>query len=131
MAKYSTYFIDIDGTIFQYRPFDTYTKSSPQLTPGAKEKLAEIKEAGHKIILTTARPSDLRGHTEFELNEFDLVYDGLVMGIERGPRHLVNDLDPLVAGDRAISWNLTRDTGISTVQVDQVVVDEDQDEQTE
>jgi hypothetical protein len=120
VAKYSTYFIDIDGTILNYRPFDTYTTTQAQLTPGSREKLVEIKEAGHKIILTTARPENLRGHTEYELSVLDVVYDGLVMGIERGPRHLVNDLDPATPGDRAISWNLTRDTGLSTVQVDQV-----------
>lgn len=124
MNKYSTYFVDIDGTILMYRGFDTYTTTSPVLTEGSREKLVAIKEAGHKIILTTARPEYLRGHTENELSDLDVVYDGLVMGIERGPRHLINDLDPSVEGDRAFAWNLIRDAGLSTVQVDEVQVED-------
>ena len=34
------------------------------------------------------------------------------MGIERGPRYLINDMDPNKPGERAISINLKRDKGI-------------------
>jgi len=34
------------------------------------------------------------------------------MGIERGPRYLINDLSPKEPGDRAIAINLERDKGI-------------------
>jgi hypothetical protein len=34
------------------------------------------------------------------------------MGIERGPRYLINDMDPKEPGDRAICLNLERDKGI-------------------
>jgi hypothetical protein len=34
------------------------------------------------------------------------------MGIERGPRYLLNDMDPEVEGRRAIAVNLTRDKGL-------------------
>ena len=46
------------------------------------------------IILTTARPEYLREHTEKELNQNKLNYDRLIMEIERGPRILINDMDP-------------------------------------
>ena len=120
MTKYSTYFCDIDGTIFEYRKFETYESSQPVVTPGTIDKLQEIHATGHMIILTTARPEYLRGHTVRELEETGIPYDRLIMEIERGPRHLINDMDPKSPGDRAISWNLTRDTGLGTVQVDQV-----------
>jgi hypothetical protein len=33
------------------------------------------------------------------------------MGIERGPRYLINDMDPEKEGERAIGVNLVRDKG--------------------
>ena len=64
------------------------------------------------IILTTARPEELRRHTELELVMNDIPFDRLIMGIERGPRYLINDLSPNEPGDRAIAINLKRDEGI-------------------
>lgn len=120
MRKYSTYFCDIDGTIFKYRKFETYKDSAPLVTPGALSKLSEIKDNGHMIILTTARPESLRDHTIEELRLSGVPYDSLIMGIERGPRHLINDMDPAKPGKRAISWNLKRDEGMESVYVDVV-----------
>ena len=120
MKKYHTYFFDIDGTIFKYRQFETYGQSPAELTPGALEKLTEIKEAGHTIVLTTARPEGLRHLTANELGEANIPYDQLVMGIARGPRHLVNDLSPSAVGVRAIAWNIERDEGLEKIIVQEV-----------
>lgn len=118
VKKYDTYFCDIDGTIFKYRKFETYKSSSAQLTPGSLDKLSEIKSAGHMIVLTTARPEDLRDHTMSELEENGVPYDKLIMGLARGPRHLVNDMDPKKPGMRAVNWNLVRDHGMSQISVE-------------
>ena len=64
------------------------------------------------IILTTARPEDLREHTIKELDDSKVPYDRLLMGIERGPRYLINDMDPNKPGKRAIAMNLIRNEGI-------------------
>ena len=120
MKKYHTYFFDIDGTIFEYRKFETYKSTPAVLTPGALEKLNEIKAAGHMIILTTARPADLYGHTQDELHANGVPYDKLVMGLARGPRHLVNDMSPTEPGERAIGWNLIRNEGLSKIEVTEV-----------
>lgn len=117
MKKYHTYFCDIDGTIFKYRKFETYMSSPAELTPESLEKLIEIKEAGHFIALTTARPESLRDHTILELESNGIPYDILVMGLARGPRHLINDMDPNNPGVRAISWNLKRDQGMADIGV--------------
>ena len=37
------------------------------------------------------------------------------MGIERGPRYLINDMDPNNPGERAIGINLQRDKGYEKV----------------
>jgi len=112
MAKKNTYFVDIDGTIFVYRKFETYESSEAQVIKSTKQYLQQVKDDGHMIILTTARPEYLRDHTVYELSKNNIPYDRLIMEIERGPRYLINDLSPKEPGDRAIAINLERDKGI-------------------
>ena len=112
--KKNTMFCDIDGTLFKYRKFETYKTSDPELLDGVKEKMDQWKSDGHMIILTTARPEYLREHTVKELELHDLPYDRLIMEIERGPRYLINDMDPGKPGERAIGINLIRDHGLGS-----------------
>jgi len=114
MEKKNTYFIDIDGTIFVYRKFETYKTSEAQVIRKSKAFLQKVRDEGHMIILTTARPEDLREHTEYELAKNNIPYDRLIMGIERGPRYLINDMDPNKPGERAIAINVIRDGGIQS-----------------
>lgn len=65
------------------------------------------------VILTTARPHDMLGHTMWELGNHSIPYQRLVMGLERGPRYLINDMDPEKEGERAIAVNLIRDQGFN------------------
>jgi len=121
MEKKNTIFCDIDGTLFKYRKFETYMTSKPELLNGAKEKMDQWTKSGHMIILTTARPENLREHTKKELEMHKLPYNRLIMGIERGPRFLINDLDPNAKGDggnyfrRATGIDLLRDQGLNSV----------------
>ena len=39
----------------------------------------------------------------------------LIMGIERGPRFLINDMDPNKVGKRAVGINLLRDLGLGSI----------------
>ena len=110
--KKKTYFVDIDGTIFVYRKFETYRESKAEVIKSTKQYLQQAKDEGHMIILTTARPEEMRDHTVHELYFNNVPYDRLIMGIERGPRYLINDLSPKEPGDRAIAINLERDKGI-------------------
>ena len=112
MEKKNTYFVDIDGTIFVYRPFNEYKTTEVQVIKSSKQFLQKVRDEGHMIILTTARPEDLREHTEYELKKSGIPYHQLVMGIERGPRYLINDMDPNKPGERAIAINVIRNGGI-------------------
>lgn len=113
MEKKNTYFVDIDGTIFIYRKFETYTETDAQVIKESKQFLQRVRDEGHTIILTTARPKSLRLHTEYELDVNNIPYDELIMEIGRGPRYLINDVDPKKPDQlRAIGWNLVRDAGI-------------------
>lgn len=112
MVKKNTYFVDIDGTIFVYRKFETYKSTEAEVIRSSKQYLQQVRDQGHMIILTTARPEDLREHTEVELRKGGIPYDRLIMGIERGPRYLINDMDPANPGERAIAINVIRNGGI-------------------
>jgi len=112
MEKKETYFVDVDGTIFKYRKFETYETSKAEVIPSTLKFLEEKAKDGHMIILTTARPEWLREHTIKELKENKIPWSRLEMGIERGPRYLINDMDPNKPGERAIAINLIRDNGI-------------------
>jgi len=112
MEKKSTIFCDIDGTIFKYREFENYKKEKCQVLPGVLNKLNKWREDGHMIILTTARPENLREDTLEELSISNVPYDRLIMGIERGVRVLINDKDPKLKQPKAIAINLKRDEGM-------------------
>jgi hypothetical protein len=111
--KKNTIFCDIDGTIFKYRKFETYKTSEAEPIQSTIDYLKQQYELGHMIVLTTARPDDLLGHTLWELNSNSVPYHKVIMGIERGPRYLINDMDPEKEGKRAIAVNLIRDQGFN------------------
>ena len=112
MEKKNTYFVDIDGTIFKYRKFESYESSNPEPISSTIEYLGAQEKLGHLIILTTARPESMREHTIKELEQCNVPFHSLIMGIERGPRFLINDMDPNNPGERAIAINVVRDQGI-------------------
>jgi len=114
MKKYNTIFCDIDGSIFKYRKFEKYQEESPEVLPGVQDKINEWYKQGHMIILTTARPEYLRKHTELELSVNNIPHHRLIMQIERGPRFLINDMDPDKPGERATGVNLIRDEGFQS-----------------
>ena len=114
MVKKETLFVDIDGTIFKYRKFESYQSSKAEIVQSTLDWLVSKSSQGHMIILTTARPDWLRDHTINELKQYDVPWNKLIMGIERGPRYLVNDMDPNNPGERAIAINLIRDGGIQS-----------------
>ena len=113
MEKKNTIFCDIDGTIFKYRKFETYKTSEAEPILTTIEYLQKQHEEGHMIILTTARPHDMLGHTMWELKNHNIPYNRVIMGLERGPRYLINDMDPGKEEKRAIAVNLIRDQGFN------------------
>lgn len=111
MTKNNTIFCDIDGTIFKYREFGTYEDTLPEVIQSTLDYLNEEKSKGSFIVLTTARPLTMTGHTMKELIRSKVPFDRIVMGIGRGTRYLINDKDPESDSDRAVSINLMRDKG--------------------
>ena len=114
VKKNKTIFCDIDGTIFKYRKFETYTTSIPELLPMAKELVNKWYDSGHIIVLTTARPNYLKYHTKKELSEAGIKYHKLVLNLGRGERYLINDKHP-EDNDRAIGLNIKTNEGLESI----------------
>lgn len=110
--KSCTIFCDIDGTIFYYRKFETYENTCPRVVKNVPSKLRDLKNKGHVLVLTTARPEKYRDLTKQELKMFNIPYDQLVMGIGRSTRYLINDMES-PNEPRAISLNIIRNEGFS------------------
>jgi hypothetical protein len=88
---YKTIFSDIDGTLIEQVRFEELNPNVVTLLPGVKEKMLEWYDAGHYIVLTTARPEHLREITEIQMNKAGIRFDQLVMGIGREERILINN----------------------------------------
>ena len=116
VEKKRTIFCDIDGTIFKYRKFETLKTTKPELTPGALEKL-EVEERWLYDYFHNGTTRGDRNHTVKELLLNDIPWDKLIMGIERGPRYLINDMDPANPSIRAIAYSIERDKGLKRVVV--------------
>jgi hypothetical protein len=113
LIKNSTYFVDIDGTVIKYRPFELLLLLDPEPIQDVINKINKEYDKGSHIVITTARPEMLKAHTKKELNKIGLKYHQLVMGIGRGTRYLINDTDPeKPKAKRAVGVNLIRNKGL-------------------
>ena len=50
MEKKETYFVDIDGTIFKYRKFETYESTTAEVIESTKQYLIEKKNEFYNKI---------------------------------------------------------------------------------
>ena len=113
MIKHPTYFVDIDGTLIKYRPFDQIETVAPEAITSVLDLIKSKYEEGAHIVITTARPSELELFTKQELEKIGVKYHQLVMGIGRGTRYVINDKDPQAPEvDRAVGINLIRNQGL-------------------
>jgi phosphoserine phosphatase len=118
MAKNNrkTIFCDIDGTLVYQFPFDAFDENKVEVLPGVAEKVKEWKEADHYIVLTTARPENMREGTIKQMQLAGIHFNQLVMGIGREERYLINNSEKLTPDvSRAIGISVKRDGGFTDV----------------
>ena len=118
---YKTIFSDIDGTLIEQVRFEELDPNVVNVLPGVKEKMLEWYDAGHYIVLTTARPEHLREITEIQMNKAGIRFDQLVMGIGREERILINNnssKDP--QRNRAFGVPVARDGGFNQIDFESV-----------
>jgi hypothetical protein len=89
--NYKTIFSDIDGTLIEQVRFEELDANVVNVLPGVAEKMNEWYEAGHYIVLTTARPDYLRLITTLQMEKAGIRFHQLVMGIGREERILINN----------------------------------------
>lgn len=120
--KNPTFFVDIDGTLVQYRKFNELSTSV--LTPIQEviDVVNKYYDEGAIIVITTARPSSYELFTKQELEKIGVKYHQLVMDLGRGTRVILNDKDP--ENDeipRALGINLNRNQGWEGLDITEIV----------
>jgi Trk K+ transport system NAD-binding subunit len=90
MSK-KTIFSDIDGTLVHQVLFENIDPFTSVALPGVVETMTKWFKEGHHIVLTTARPEELRHITIQEMDLLGIPFHQLVMGIGRAERILINN----------------------------------------
>jgi hypothetical protein len=112
MIKNSTYFVDIDGTIVMYREFEHLLETPAEPIQEVIDSINEEYQKGSHIVITSARPVEYLHFTEKEMKKIGLKYHQIILGIGRGTRFIINDIDPdAPTVKRAVGINLIRDKG--------------------
>lgn len=119
--KLESIICDVDGVLLKHNPHSNDLLENNKLLGDCVEKLKKWREEKKKIILVTSRSKETVKTFTKLLEELDIVYDDIVMGLNPGPRYLINDVkpsNPFVK--QAVSYNLTRDDGIDNLFCDEL-----------
>ena len=115
--NYKTIFSDIDGTLIEQVRFEDLDPNVVNVLPGVAEKMNEWYEAGHHIVLTTARPWDLELVTKQQMETAGIRYHQIVMGIGREERILINNNSKGEPDNhRAMAVPVARDGGFTNLE---------------
>jgi ribosomal protein L23 len=118
--KFGTVICDVDGVLLKHNNNSNDNPEHNIIIGQCINKLNKIREENNKIILVTARPVKTRQSFEKLLHIFNIPYDDIVMGLNPGPRYLINDIkpsNPFVK--QSIGFNLIRDSGIDNLQLNE------------
>ena len=118
--KFGTVFCDVDGVLLKHSNNSNDSPEDNIIIGECIQKLNKLKEENNKIILVTARPIKTKKTFQKLLNTFEIPYDDIVMGLNPGPRYLINDIkpsNPFVK--QAIGLNIIRDFGIENLQLNE------------
>jgi len=114
--KPKTLFIDIDGTIAKHEhAISGVYQNTGKVLPGVTKKFDEWDSAGYRIILTTGRKESAREVTIKQLEQMQISYDMLIMGVGTGSRILINDKLNNDMFDRALAINVITDVGFENI----------------
>jgi len=115
--NYKTIFSDIDGTLIEQVRFEDLDPNVVNVLPGVAEKMNEWYEAGHHIVLTTARPWNLELITKQQMETAGIRYHQIVMGIGREERILINNNSKGEPDNhRAMAVPVARDGGFDNLE---------------
>lgn len=119
-GKGRTWFIDIDGVIFEHNKYLKESSDIEKTLPGINMLFNQIPEEDN-IVLVTARDSIYREKTISSLNYNGIRFDYLLMNLPTGARILINDAKP-DGTKTAFSYNISRDTGIPQSLLEKMIL---------
>jgi hypothetical protein len=92
-SQYKCLFVDIDGTLVTNSSihFPPYIGNADPLQDNINYLNSLYASGKVKIILTTSRPKHMKDITVSELEEKNILYDELVMGLPHCKRVIIND----------------------------------------
>lgn len=117
VIKNPTLFVDIDGTLVEYRKFSELSESVLTPIQDVIDFVNNHYDNGSVVMITTARPSTYELFTKQELEKIGLKYHQLIMDCGRGTRVILNDKDPEIPIDRAVGINLDRNGGLKNITI--------------
>ena len=114
---HTTYFVDVDGVLLvnrgQYGSLNW--NNSTEIIEANCKKIAALQTKGAQIVITTARPEKYREKLEAILHENGIFPAAIVMGLNHGPRVLINDYSPTNPYPSASAINILRNTSLEDV----------------
>lgn len=117
VIKNPTLFVDIDGTLVEYRKFSELSESILTPIQDVIDFVNNHYDNGSVVMITTARPSTYELFTKQELEKIGVKYHQLIMDCGRGTRVILNDKDPENPIDRAVGINLDRNGGLKNITI--------------
>ena len=113
-----TIFSDIDGTLVHQVDFESINPQTSIALPSVVEKMNQWFDEGHHIVLTTARPENLREITIEEMNILGIPFHQLVMGIGRAERILINNKSNTRPTEvRAVGIQVGKNEGFENIEI--------------
>lgn len=111
--KYQTIFLDFDGVLVEHKNHSNDLVKDNNLIGECSTKIKNLRLKNNKIVITTARPDKTKESFLNLLKSLEIEYDDVLMGLNPGPRYLVNDIKPTnIHVRQAIAFNVERNNGI-------------------
>jgi hypothetical protein len=82
----------------------------------AIERINAWHKLGHRIFITTARTKEDLPKLKAWAKKHKLKYTDIILNCGRGPRYLINDIDPTLKLDKAVAYCLTRNSGLEKIE---------------
>ena len=114
---YCSVFVDFDGVIIhQEQHLQWELKEDAAPCPGSIERINTWHKLGHRIFITTARTKEDLPKLKAWAKKHKLKYTDIILNCGRGPRYLINDIDPTLKLDKAVAYCLTRNSGLEKIE---------------
>ena len=113
-------FCDVDGVLLKHKPNSNDNIEDNIILGNCVETINKWKEENKKIIICTSRPKNTIQTFSELLRKININYDELIMGLNPGPRYIINDIKPTnIFVKQAREVNLIRDEGINDIKLNE------------